>query len=160
VKKQLAPLMSSDSTEWETPRPFFKRLDEVFHFTLDPCCRPDSALCETWYSKAHNGLVQDWAGHSVFMNPPYGRKLTAQWVEKAYREAQKPGTIVVALIPARTDTKWWHAFVMHAKEVRLVEGRIKFCTKGVPHKSGAPFPSAVVVFDGYAAAPVFSTMQR
>jgi len=152
--------MTSDSVEWETPPDFYALLDKTFHFTLDPCCREDTALCATFFTMKEDGLAQSWEGHTVFMNPPYGRLLTATWVEKAYREALHHGTVVVALIPARTDTVWWHEYVMHAREVRLVRGRLKFYSGGLPQAAGATFPSAVVIFDGYHAVPHFSTMER
>jgi site-specific DNA-methyltransferase (adenine-specific) len=77
----------------------------------------------------------------VFLNPPYGRNLK-DWVRKGYEEGQKDNTMVVMLIPARTDTQYWHDYVMKADEIRFVRGRIKFGDG----TNSAPFPSAVVVF--------------
>ncbi len=73
------------------------------------------------------------------MNPPYGREIK-KWMEKAYLESTK-GAVVVCLVPARTDTAWWHDYAMLGK-VRFIRGRLKF--SGAKHS--APFPSAVVVF--------------
>lgn len=92
-----------------------------------------------YFTKQENGLIQDWSGHTVFVNPPYGRVI-GKWVKKSYEEGHK--TTVVMLIPARTDTKWWHDYVMKAAEIRFVKGRLKFGGS----KNSAPFPSAIVVF--------------
>jgi phage N-6-adenine-methyltransferase len=132
---------SSACTTWSTPQGFFNRLDNEFRFTLDPCASHEDTKCAKYYTEEDDGLSMDWEGETVFMNPPYGRDIK-KWIEKAYEESQKPGTIVVCLVPSRTDTKYWHDYVMRAKEVRLVKGRLKFGES----KYAAPFPSAVVVF--------------
>lgn len=135
-------LFSSDTYEWGTPQTFFDQLDREFDFTLDACATPQNAKCVRFFTKRENGLAHPWPG-VVWMNPPYGREI-ALWIEKAYREAQM-GAVVVALVPARTDTRWWHDYVMRAAEVRLVRGRMNF--DGVAEKGhNAPFPNAVVVF--------------
>ena len=136
-------LFSSKSMEWATPRPFFMRLNEEFGFTLDPCAQPHNALCSKYFTEEDDGLIQSWQGHRAFVNPPYGRAVGA-WVKKCYEESRKPDTTVVMLIPARTDTKYWHNYVMKADELHLVKGRIKFGGG----TNSAPFPSAVVVFRG------------
>jgi phage N-6-adenine-methyltransferase len=133
------PLFSSRSEEWTTPAALYADLDREFGFTLDPCCTVETARCLTYYTRADDGLRKPWGGHAVFMNPPYGRAIGA-WVEKAAREAAA-GALVVGLLPARTDTAWWHRWVMGA-EFRLLPGRLRF--GGARHS--APFPSAVVVF--------------
>lgn len=133
---------SSKSNEWATPQTFFDKLDEEFHFTLDPCSTDDNAKCKLHYTLKDNGLAQNWGGQIVFCNPPYGREL-GKWVHKAYLESRKADTIVVMLIPARTDTKYFHKYIYHkAKEIRFIEGRLHFNES----KTGAPFPSMVVVF--------------
>ena len=132
---------SSKKSTWATPPEFFKQLDEEFNFTLDPCASDEDAKCQKYYTKEDDGLSKDWTGETVFMNPPYGRDIKA-WIKKAYDESRKPNTTVVCLIPSRTDTKYWHEYVMKAGQIRLVKGRLKF--GGSPN--AAPFPSAVVVF--------------
>lgn len=82
-------------------------------------------------------------GERVFCNPPYGRAI-GRWVEKAAKESRKPGTLVVLLIPARTDTAYFHDHLYGEAELRFVRGRLKFCKDGVPQDS-APFPSMVAV---------------
>lgn len=77
----------------------------------------------------------------MFCNPPYGNKIKL-WVEKCYRESLKENTIVVMLVPARTDTKWFHDYVYNRAEIRFIKGRLKFGNS----KNSAPFPSMVVVF--------------
>lgn len=145
-------MFSSKTVEWTTPQAFYDRLNQEFNFTLDPCCTDETAKCSTYYTEADDGLAQPWAGHSVFMNPPYGRSIK-DWIRKAYEESRKPNTVVVALIPARTDTRYWHDYCMEASEIRFIKGRLKF---GESNNS-APFPSAVVVF-GSGSNPQISGM--
>jgi phage N-6-adenine-methyltransferase len=120
-----------------TPQSFFDALDAEFHFTLDVCACPENAKCKEFYTKEQDGLAQAWFG-TVWMNPPYGREI-GKWVEKA-NIAAGYGATVVCLLPARTDTNWWHDHCTQ-HEVRFVRGRLKF--GGAIHN--APFPSAVVV---------------
>lgn len=135
-------LFSSKEEVWETPPAFFKVLDAVFHFTLDPCALPHNAKCAKFYTPEDDGLTQDWGGETVFCNPPYGRKIY-DWVRKCSEEAKKPNTTVVALLPARTDTRYFHEYIYKkAKDVAFVKGRMKFGGS----KNSAPFPSMVVVF--------------
>ena len=156
-------MFSSKSNEWETPQVFYEQLNRQFSFTLDPCCTESTAKCDKFFTADDDGLEQDWSGHRVFMNPPYGRKIS-KWIEKAYKEGSKVGTTVVCLIPSRTDTKYWHKHCMKASEIRFVKGRLKF--GGENNNSPAPFPSAVVVFRGppvagMAPEPVrISTMEK
>ncbi len=158
---------SSDSNEWETPIEFFNKLDSEFNFTLDPCCSEFNYKCKKHYTEKENGLKQDWSKDVVFMNPPYGREIK-HWVEKAYRESLK-GAVVVCLIPARTDTSYWHEYIFpYADDIRFVRGRLKFGKTdsvnyveqldmfGLKQKKPinvscdlpAPFPSAIVIFKG------------
>lgn len=130
---------SSDSHTWETPQWFFDALHEEFSFTLDPCCVPETAKCEKFYTPDDDGLSQDWSGERVFMNPPYGREII-NWMRKAWCESLR-GALVVCLVPSRTDTVWWHEYAMKG-EIRFVKGRLKFGGA----KNSAPFPSAVVIF--------------
>ena len=141
----IEPLLTSNNDEWETPPEIFSELDKEFNFTLDPCCFPETAKCEKYYTPIENGLLQDWTGQRVFMNPPYGRQI-GLWIKKAYEESVR-GTLVVCLIPARTDTAYWHDYVMKAKEIRYIRGRLKFHLGGKKINS-APFPSAIIVFGG------------
>ena len=148
-------MFSSKTPEWSTPQDFYDKLDREFNFDLDPCSTEDNAKCDNFFTEEDNGLEQDWEG-SVFMNPPYGRTIK-QWVKKAYLESYKEGVTVVCLLPARTCTQWWHDYCMKAREIRFVKGRLKF---GAGTNS-APFPSAVVIFDGFDyLAPKTSTMER
>jgi phage N-6-adenine-methyltransferase len=159
---------SSEKDTWETPQGFFDELNKKYHFTLDPCCLESSAKCKKFYTPEDDGLAQNWIGETVFMNPPYGdpiqpckpkctRKLCAKrgfhsdqyepgiidWMAKAYVEGLMPLTTVVCLVPARTDTRWWHDYAMKGR-IEFIKGRLKFGGA----KTGAPFPSAIVVFGG------------
>ena len=127
------------SDEWETPPELFAELDREFHFTLDVAALPDNAKCDEFYTPGEDGLLQDWKG-VCWMNPPYGLALR-QWVKKA-QESAMAGATVVCLLPARTDTTWWHDHVQGHAEIRFLRGRAKF--GGVDNS--APFPSAIIVF--------------
>lgn len=135
-------MFSSESSEWSTPEDFFKQLDAEFHFTLDPCATPESAKCEKYFTKEDDGLEQDWGCATVFCNPPYGNEI-GKWVRKALLSSFR-GATIVCLLPARTDTKWFHRYIYNRAEVRFIEGRLKFGGS----KNSAPFPSMVVVFRG------------
>lgn len=139
-EQTMSTLFSSATDLWSTPQDFYDRLNDEFTFTLDPCTDGMNAKCERYFTKDDDGLTQEWAPHTTFMNPPYGRVI-GDWIRKAYEESEK-GATVVCLIPARTDTRYWHDYVMKADEIRLVRGRLKFGGS----KGNAPFPSAVVVF--------------
>lgn len=137
--------MTSKSYEYETPQVFFDELDREFNFGVDVCASDDNWKCEPYFTKEDNGLKQDWTRWSVvWMNPPYGREIS-KWVEKAYNTAQsrhdRHGTVVVCLLPARTDTSWWHDYCMKG-EIRFIRGRLTFSNL----KSNAPFPCALVIF--------------
>lgn len=131
-------LYSSASEEYGTPQWLFDALNAEFGFTLDPCCTHDNAKCAKHYTKTENGLLQNWADEVVFMNPPYGRVI-ADWMRKAY-ESAKHGATVVCLVPARTDTRWWHDYAMKGS-IRLIRKRLRF-DNGI---HSAPFPSAIVI---------------
>ena len=135
-------LFSSNSDEWSTPQNIYSSLNAEFGFNLDPCATNENHKCERYFTKEQNGLLQKWGGHTVFCNPPYS--CIAKWVEKAYREAQQDNTTVVLLIPARTDTRYFHDFIMHRSEIRFIRGRLRFSG----HENSAPFPSMVVIFRG------------
>lgn len=137
-----AALFSSSTDEWATPQWLFDKLNDEFHFTLDPCALPINAKCAKFYTPEDDGLKQDWAGEIVFCNPPYGKAI-ANWVRKCSEESKKPNTTIVMLIPARTDTRYFHDYIYrNAKEIRFIKGRLRFGGA----KAGAPFPSMIVIF--------------
>lgn len=136
---------SSKDQTWSTPQNFFDELNIEFKFTLDPCAIPETAKCKKFLTPDDDGLSQDWAPDRVFMNPPYGRAIK-HWIKKAFDESQK-GALVVCLIPSRTDTVYWHNYVMRG-EIRFIKGRLKFGDS----KNSAPFPSAIVIFRPFCEA--------
>ena len=138
-------MFSSQTDQWATPQDFFDKLNQEFHFTLDPCADEFNHKCEKYFTKEQNGLVQSWECERVFCNPPYGREIGA-WVQKCFVEVEDGSCeCVVMLIPARTDTQWFHKYIYHnANEIRFIKGRLKFGDS----KNCAPFPSMVVVFKG------------
>tara|TARA_E500000331_G_scaffold340017_1_gene370898 strand:+ start:8983 stop:9459 length:477 start_codon:yes stop_codon:yes gene_type:complete len=150
-------MFSSKTGDWATPQDFFDKLNWRYGpFDLDPCASTHNTKCANFYTEIEDGLSKDWTGHTVFVNPPYGRGIE-KWIEKAYNTAKNENSRVVMLIPARTDTKYWHSYVMKAAEVHFVKGRLKFGAA----KNCAPFPSAVIVFDGsHAGQQIFGAMNR
>jgi site-specific DNA-methyltransferase (adenine-specific) len=130
---------SSKTDEWPTPQWLFDALDREFGFSLDPCSTDANAKCRKHFTRAEDGLRQSWVGETVFMNPPYGEQI-GRWMAKAHHAATEEHATVVCLVPARTDTKWWHAFAMK-HEIRLLRGRLRFGEAS----ASAPFPSAIVV---------------
>lgn len=133
-------LFSSNSDEWRTPEKIFDKLNEEFRFTLDPCATHENNKCIRYYTEEQDGLKSSWGGETVFCNPPYSN--INQWVKKAYEESLKPGTTVVMLIPARTDTKYFHDYILHRSEIRFIKGRLRFSNA----RFNAPFPSMIVIF--------------
>ena len=134
--------LNTGKDDWKTPKDLFFALDAIYHFTLDPCSTHDNALCEKHFTKEENGLLQDWRGETVFMNPPYSGE-TGKWVKKAYCESEN-GATVVCLIPARPDTQYWQEIIFpYATNIQFIRGRLHFSES----KQGAGFPSAIVVFD-------------
>lgn len=144
-----AALLSSKDMNWCTPTDIFQALNREFNFDLDPAATDKSAKCAKYYTLADDGLSKDWGGFRVFCNPPYGRHIKA-WVRKGYEESRKPGTLVVMLIPARTDTSYFHDYIFGGKadEIRFIRGRIKFTDEDGNARDSAPFPSAIVVWRG------------
>lgn len=144
-------LFTSNKSDWETPQDFFDDLDKEFNFTLDVCAKPKNTKCNYYIER--DSLERSWGAYATsgkyknvcWMNPPYGRHV-GSWVEKAYRESLD-GATVVCLLPARTDTKWWHNYCMKG-DIRFIKGRIKFVDSDnrTSKPQPAPFPSAVVVF--------------
>jgi len=132
-------MFSSRNSEWATPQALFELWDAAFHFEVDVCATSANAKCKRFFSPEEDGLAQRWAPRVCWMNPPYGREI-AKWVKKADEEAER-GATVVCLLPARTDTKWWHAYIQYRHQVVFLKGRFKF----VGAKHAAPFPSCIVV---------------
>lgn len=134
-----AGMMSSNTDLWATPQVFFEQQSALYGpFDIDVCADESNAKCAVYFNKGVDGLKQVWKG-KCWMNPPYGRGIGA-WMKKAY-ESAGDGTVVVCLVPARTDTRWWHDYAMKG-EITFIRGRLKFGTA----TNSAPFPSAIVVF--------------
>jgi len=131
---------SSKTDLWATPAAFFENYNQKFNFELDVCATHENAKCTKYFTLEDDGLSKEWAG-VCWMNPPYGKEI-AKWMKKAY-ESSLSGATVVCLVPARTDTKWWHEYATKGV-VEFIRGRLKFGDA----KHSAPFPSAVVIFYG------------
>ena len=132
-------MLSSNTDKWSTPHDFFAKLEKLHGpFDIDVCADASNAKCPVYFDEATDGLSKEWKG-KCWMNPPYGRNI-GKWMKKAYESAGN-GTVVVCLVPARTDTKWWHDYAIKG-DITFIRGRLKF---GGANNS-APFPSAVVVF--------------
>lgn len=130
-------LMFSSKTDlWSTPQDLFDKYNEIYQFETDVCALPENAKCEKFFTPEMDGLKQEWTG-VCWCNPPYGRQI-GKWVEKAC----KSFATVVMLIPARTDTKWFHDYCLPYGKIEFLRGRLKFGGCENP----APFPSMIVVF--------------
>lgn len=138
-------MFSKESDEWATPQWFYDKLDEIFHFTLDPCATDENHKCEKYHTMETDGLAQNWQGENSFVNNPYsGTKL---WVIKCAAEGSKIDTTVVQLIPSRTDTKYSQDVMFpNAQAVLFVRGRLKFGNQ----KNSAPFPSMIPIYSDRA----------
>ena len=135
-------LFTSNTDQWATPQYVFDELNQEFGFTLDPCADEFNHKCDKYFTKDDNGLIQNWGNDRVFCNPPYGREI-GKWVQKAYETNRTNNNLVVMLLPARTDTKWFHDYIYGKAEIRFIKGRLKFGDS----KNSAPFPSMIVVFE-------------
>lgn len=129
---------SSKTDDWATPQAFFDELNKEFDFNLDVCADMKNHKCAMWFNKEEDGLSKSWDNSRVWCNPPYGREI-GKWVAKA---AKTKCGVVVMLLPARTDTKYFHEYIYNKAEIRFIKGRLKFGDS----KNSAPFPSMVVVF--------------
>ena len=135
------------ATDWATPPALFEALNREFAFTLDVCASPWNAKLPRYFTEKQDGLAQDWSGERCYMNPPYGRGID-RWLEKAFVETRWKCPLVVALIPVRTDTRWWHVWVAGAAtEVRYLKGRVQFVGRRGEAWS-APFASALAIYRG------------
>lgn len=130
TEKKIKVHFSSQRLDWRTPKAVYQILDAEFGFDHDPCPVKPKV----------DGLESEW-GKVNYVNPPYGREI-GKWIKKGYEESKK-GKTVVFLIPSRTDTRWWHDYIMKAKEIRFIKGRLKFDDQ----KNSAPFPSAIVIYE-------------
>lgn len=132
-------LFSSKSDEYSTPEWLFNKYNSEYNFDLDVCACEDNKKCDMYFDKKIDGLKQSWSGHIVWCNPPYSN--IYEWVKKCYYENLKNNVTIVLLIPARTDTRYFHEFIYHIHEVVFLKGRLKFNNLGP-----APFPSMIVIF--------------
>ena len=138
AQHKLFGLAENRTDVWATPQDFFDKINLVFNFDLDVCALPENAKCSRYFTPSDDGLQQEWTG-TCWMNPPYGREII-HWIAKAAETAQR-GHTVVALVPVRTDARWWQDYCL-GREVHFVRGRLKFGDS----KNAAPFGTAVVVF--------------
>lgn len=140
-----AGMKSSLSAEWETPPEVFDPLNGIWRFTLDAAASHTNHKVDRYFTKEDNSLARDWAGHRVWLNPPYGREII-HWVMKAAAEGNKSGTVVVALLPGRIDTGWWDIVETHAAVWKRIKGRVRFIDQSGQRMQGAPFPSVIAIF--------------
>lgn len=142
-------LLSSKNNNWCTPQKFFDELDSEFHFALDAAANEKSAKCKDFFTPEQDGLLQSWerSDGAVFCNPPYGREI-GKWVKKAWEESQLSKTTIVLLIPARTDTSYFHDYICGRSEIRFIRDRLKFTDESGKAYDPAPFPSMLVIYNG------------
>lgn len=144
-----AALLSSKKMDWCTPIDFFNELNKEFNFVLDAAATDETAKCKDYFTPETDGLKQSWkrTDGAVFCNPPYGREI-GKWVKKAYEESTKHDTTIVLLIPARTETAYFHNYIYKRAEIRFIRGRLKFTDENGIAGDNAPFPSMVVIYNG------------
>lgn len=146
--EQKAPFMGqkvkAETVEWGTPQKLFDKLNSIHNFTLDPCASDKNHKCDKYYTREINGLTKSWAGETVFCNPPYGRDIY-DWAQKCYYEWKENNITIVMLIPARTDTKWFHDFIYHKADIEFIKGRLAYESE-FGNSLKAPFPSMIVTF--------------
>ena len=135
--------------DWCTPIDFFNELNKEFNFVLDAASTDETSKCKDYFTPETDGLKQSWkrTDGAVFCNPPYGREIR-KWVKKAYEESTKHDTTIVLLIPARTDTTYFHNYIYKRAEVRFIRGRLEFTDENGIAGDAAPFPSMVVIYNG------------
>lgn len=140
-------LFSSNNDDWETPNTLFNSIDRQYHFVADLAASPKNAKCKQFFAKSDNALLQDWSQYSgsKWLNPPYGRQI-GKWVKKAYESSKENSDPIVMLLPARTDTRYWHDYIFGKASVEFIKGRIKFEHDGASIGT-APFPSAIIVYN-------------
>lgn len=138
-QKELAYYKGPAGPVHATPQEFYNELNSRYGFTLDPCANSENHKCDIWFGPDSpfgiDGLTESWSGHRVFMNPPYGREI-AKWIKKAHDEYKAHNITIVALLPARTDTRYFHDYIYHKTKITFIKGRLKFNNAGP-----APFPS-------------------
>jgi site-specific DNA-methyltransferase (adenine-specific) len=130
--------------DWQTPPDIFNALNMRFHFTLDAAASPHNAKCPRYFTIVDDGLSQSWANERVFCNPPYGRDLP-KWARKAYEESQS-AELIVLLIPARTDTAYFHDYIWHKAQIEFIRGCIRFLDEYGKKRDSAPFPSMLAIY--------------
>lgn len=140
-------MFSSKKDDWETPQQLFDKLDDEFNFSWDLAATKENSKCEQYIDKSDDSLSVNWSElvGNLWLNPPYGRQIK-KWVKKA-SETDLKDSYLVMLIPARTDTSYWHDYIFGKAEIKFLRGRLKFEINGVP-KDAVPFPSALVIFKG------------
>ena len=137
-------LFTSNKDDWQTPKWLFDKLNKHFKFNLDVCANDENALCDKYYTSYDSCLDKDWEMCN-FMNPPYGRQIS-KFVKKAHDQWLENDCTTVALIPARTDTKWFHSYIYQPATIIFIKGRLKF--EGGEKLAPAPFPSMIVIWWG------------
>lgn len=136
-------LFTSNKDDWETPQDLFDYWNKIFSFTLDACASHSNAKCPRYWTKETNALVQDWDHETIWCNPPYGRKIGSFVRMACYAKHSS----VVMLLPARTDTRWFHDYIYKNPNVQIcfLRGRVHFSNSPQP----APFPCMIVIFQNY-----------
>lgn len=136
---------SLESVVWGTPKEIFNPIDKEFGFTLDVCAIEANSKCSKFFSPEQNGLNQSWSNEVCWCNPPYGKEVV-RWCKKALSESYN-GATTVLLIPCKTNTNWWHDYVIPYAEVRFIRGRIAFLyPDGTQSKQQLPWPLAFVIY--------------
>tara|TARA_Y100000004_G_C8788112_1_gene357996 strand:- start:60 stop:605 length:546 start_codon:yes stop_codon:yes gene_type:complete len=137
-------LFTSKKDDWQTPQWLFDKLNKHFEFVADVCATDQNTKCDIYFDKNKSCLEHDWF-ECNFMNPPYGRGI-GKFIEKAYWQWWDNDCTTVSVLPARTDTKWFHSFIYNKADITFMKGRLKF--EGGHILAPAPFPTMIVIWWG------------
>ena len=131
-------LLTSSKQDWETPQELFDELNKEFGFTVDVCANDKNHKCKKYYTELSDGLWYSWENEVVWCNPPYNN--ATEWIKKAVNTYH---CLTIMLIPARTDTRWFHEYIYNKYEIRFIKGRLKFGNS----LNNAPLPSMIIIID-------------
>ena len=149
--------LRSELSNWRTPDWLFEALNNHFNFQADVCANDTNYLCDKYFTMEKSCFDNDW-DYMNFMNPPYGRQI-GKFIERAYLQWTRHGRMTVALLPSRTDTKWFHNYIYNKSDYYFVRGRLRFNDQ----PNHAPFPSMIVLWgveDPLALNLMWDTIQK
>lgn len=135
--------VTNNNDEWETPQDLFEEYNKIYNFKLDACASAENKKCNIYFNKENNALLKEWCYSSVWCNPPYSRGNIDKFVKKCFEEWKKYNNNIVLLIPAKTDTLYFHNYILPYCKIIFIKGRLRFNNT----KNCAPFPSIICIYE-------------